>query len=284
MKVLITGSSGRIGKAIAALLIKKHQVLGLDIKPGNYTTFIEDISDKKGTILCVEGMDAIIHCAGLLTPHVGIESEKKFWEVNVCGTENLINACLIHGVKRFVFTSTTSVYGDAMVNSKNAVWVTEELNPRPRDIYDETKLAAETLGFNASLKGLSFLSLRMSRCFPEREDLMTIYRLYRGVDERDVAKAHELALFASIKNYEVLNISCQTPFQSHDIVDLYGKADQVIKKYFPWAEEEFFKRGWIFPRVIDRVYVIDKAKKILGYNPSYNFSECFKFDTEAKLR
>ncbi|MBI5346136.1 MAG: NAD(P)-dependent oxidoreductase [Chlamydiae bacterium] len=187
MKILITGTSGRIGSAIASFLKNKEEVIGLDIKPGPCTTHIIDVRDKEKVFSCVKGMDAVIHCAGLLSPHVGVVSDKEFWDIVVKGTENLLEACLKYGVKRFVYTSTTSIYGNAMVPTKKAVWVTEDLLPQPRDIYDETKAAAEKLCQEASKKGLSCISIRMSRCFPERDDLMAIYRLYRGVDEKDVA-------------------------------------------------------------------------------------------------
>lgn len=247
----------------------------MDHRAGPYTTSIVDIRDREKIFPYVKGTDAVIHCAAFLTPHLTACSDKEFWEVNVAGTENLLEACLQQGVKRFVFTSTTSLYGDAMVDQRKAVWVTEELPPQPRDVYDETKLAAEKLCRDACSQGLSCISLRMSRCFPEPDELMAIYRLYRGVDIRDVVQAHELALYSSIPGYEVVNISNQTPFQQSDREELVGNADVVIKRYFPWAQKEFSMRGWSLPKTIDRVYVVDKAKKLLGYSPSHNFPEWF---------
>lgn len=275
MKILITGTSGRIGSAIASSLKKQHEVIGLDNLAGSYTSSLIDIRDREKIIQCVKGVDAVIHCAAYLPQHLTIYSAREFWDVNVIGTENLLEACLKHDVKRFVFTSTTSVYGDAMVDHRNAVWVTEELLPQSRDVYDETKLAAEALCRDVSEKGLSCISLRMSRCFPEPDELMAIYRLYRGVDIRDVVQAHELALYSPFEGYEALNISNQTPFQQSDREELSGNADAVIMRYFPWAKKEFSRRGWSLPKIIDRVYVIEKAKKLLGYKPSHNFSEWF---------
>lgn len=150
MKVLITGSSGRIGSAIARCLNNKTETICIDNKPGSFTTLLVDIREKEKVFECVKEVDAVIHCAALLTPHIGLFSENEFWQVNVKGTENLLEACLKHNVKRFVFTSTTSVYGDALVHPNKAVWVTEELLPNPRDIYDETKIAAENLCLEAS--------------------------------------------------------------------------------------------------------------------------------------
>ncbi len=239
MKVLLTGSSGRIGSAVARFLSNKVEIVSIDNRPGPLTTSLVDIREKEKIFASVKEVDAVIHCAALLTPHIGLFSESDFWQVNVKGTENLLEACLKYNVKRFVFTSTTSAYGDALTHPKEAVWVTEELLPHPRDIYDETKIAAEKLCLEASKNGLSCISLRMSRCFPEREDLMAIYRLYRGVHESDVARAHELALFSSIQGYEMFNISCQSPFSREEVEELKENADNVILRHFPWAKDEF---------------------------------------------
>jgi nucleoside-diphosphate-sugar epimerase len=275
MRVLLTGSSGRIGTAIARFLQGKVETVGMDKRPGPFTDFLIDIRDRKSVFACVKQVDAVIHCAALLTPHVGFLSEDEFWQVNVQGTKNLLEACLQHNVKRFVFTSTTSVYGDAMLDPEKAVWVTEELPPKARDIYDVTKLSAEKLCLEASDRGLTSISLRMSRCFPEREDLMAIYRLYRGVHEEDVALAHELALFAPIQGYDVFNISSESPFKPAEVEQLKVNAADVIVRHFPWAREAFLQRGWALPQTIDRVYVIEKATKLLGYVPSHNFRSGF---------
>src|SRR6185295_1136076 len=186
MKVLITGTSGRIGSAIANFLRNSHEVIGIDTKMGPHTDFLLDVREKEKIFECVKGVDAVIHCAALLSFHIGVRDDKELREINIQGTENLLKACQKYNVRRFVFTSTTSIYGEAMVHPQRAVWVTEELLPQPRDIYDETKIAAETLCKKSSEKGVSCICLRMSRCFPEREDLMAIYRLYRGVQVQDV--------------------------------------------------------------------------------------------------
>jgi nucleoside-diphosphate-sugar epimerase len=281
MRVLVTGTSGRIGSAIARFLKGKVEVIGLDNRAGPHTSSLTDVREKVKLFTCIKEVDAVIHTAALLTPQVNVCSDEEFWEVNVRGTENLLEACIKYNVKRFVFTSTTSIYGNAMIQPQRAVWVSEELSPQPRDIYDTTKIAAEKLCREACENGLSCLSLRMSRCFPERDELMAIYRLYRGVDVQDVVRAHELALNSTIRGYEVVNISSQSPFQQSDIEELHGNADHVITRYFPWAEKAFLQRGWSLPKIIDSIYVIEKAKKLLGYKPCHNFSEQFLNDREG---
>lgn len=180
-------------------------------------------------------------------------------------------------MQRFIYTSTTSLYGQAMVSPDQAVWVTENLVPQPRDIYDVTKLAAENLcRMMAETHGLSRLSLRVSRFFPEPADLMAIYRLYRGVDVRDAAEAHLLALEAPISGFEIFNISARSPFGEAEVEELYHDAPRVIRRHFPWAEQEFARRNWVLPERIDRVYVIKQAEQQLGYQPKFNFEALFQ--------
>lgn len=277
--ILITGSSGRIGGALAESLRNDYTIIGVDIRSGPCTTHIVDIQSPD-IVKLVGKADIVVHAAALLPQHVGLYDDKKFWDVNVRGTENLLNACLKNKVSRFVLTSTTSVYGHAMIHPQKAVWVTEELQPQPKDIYDKTKLAAEGLCHSAINNGLeSCLCLRISRCFPEAEKLMAIYRLYRGISIQDVVLAHRLAITSNIKGFDIMNISSKTPFNESELNDLYHHADIQIIKHHPHAKGIFQERGWTFPKTIDRVYVIEKAERLLGFHPAHNFME-FVRDTK----
>ena len=197
MKILVTGSSGRIGGAIAARLTLRHQVTGLDLRAGPLTSEIADVEDTARLESLLPGTDAVVHTASLHVPDLAARSREEFRAVNVDATRRLLQAAGAAGVGRFIYTSTTSLYGDAMLPANGvAAWVDESLPPQPRDVYDETKLAAEEACRDAARAGLACTSLRMSRCFPEEPRLVAIYRLFRGVDADDVAQAHELALAA----------------------------------------------------------------------------------------
>jgi len=277
VKILVTGSSGRIGGAIAARLKLRHQVTGLDVRPGPLTTEIADVEDTARLANLLPGTDAIVHTASLHVPDLAARSDEAFRAVNVDATRRLLQAAGSAGVGRFVYTSTTSLYGDAMLPAGGAaVWVDESLAPQPRDIYDETKLAAEDACRDAARAGLACTSLRMSRCFPEEPRLVAIYRLYRGVDAEDVAQAHELALDTVGGGFEVYNVSAPTPFVRADCRRLFEDAASVLLERFPWAEAEFGSRAWQLPRSIDRVYVVDKAIAGLGYRPRHDFASLFR--------
>jgi UDP-glucose 4-epimerase len=161
-----------------------------------------------------------------------------------------------------------------MVPRETAVWVTEELAPVPRDLYDVTKFAAEGLCRNVSAAhGLSCVILRVARFFPEPPNHMAIYRLYKGVDLRDVVTAHGLALQAASPGCQVFNIAARSPFTAGETAELLHDPQRVILRHVPAAGERFAKLGWQFPSRIDRVYVIEKAERALGYRPAFNLME-----------
>lgn len=276
MKILVTGSSGRVGGAIAARLSLRHAVTGVDLKAGPLTTELADIENTARLAELLAGVDAVVHTASLHVPDLAARSAADFRAINVDATRRLLAAAGESGVGRFVYTSTTSLYGDAMLpDACEAVWVTESLAPRPRDIYDETKLAAEEACAEAARAGLPAVALRMSRCFPEDPRLVAIYRLYRGVDAEDVAQAHELALAPGRSGFAVFNISAPTPFAQADCRRLFHDAAAVLLERHPWAAAEFARRGWQLPRSIDRVYVVNRAIEELGYRPQHDFAALF---------
>jgi UDP-glucose 4-epimerase len=277
VKVLVTGSSGRIGGAVAARLALRHTVTGLDRRPGPLTHVVADVADTQAVAPALDGIDAVVHTASLHVPDLASRSREDFREVNVEATRRLLAAAGEAGVRRFVYTSTTSLYGDAMLPAEGeAAWVTESLAPRPRDVYDETKLAAEAACAAAARAGLACTSLRMSRCFPEDPRLVATYRLYRGVDADDVAQAHELSLAGEAGGYRVFNVSAPPPFGRADCRRIFEDAESAILERHPWAAEEFAARGWLLPRSIDRVYVVDKAIAELGYRPQHDFAALFR--------
>jgi UDP-glucose 4-epimerase len=276
MRILVTGTSGKIGSTIAGYLQPEHEIIGLDLVPGKVTTVCGDIANRVLVNKIMPGVEAVIHTASLHAPHVATHSAAEFVHTNVEGVLVLLDMAQKHGVTRFVYTSTTSVYGEAMVSPDSAVWVTEELAPRPRDIYDRTKLDAEALCRDAAIRhSMHCVVLRMSRCFPEPPPLMAIYRLYRGVDARDAAQAHALALSKPGELFRIYNISAQSPFQKEDLKTLVTNPKTIIQKRCPMAITEFCHRSWVLPKRIDRVYVIDRAQKELGFIPQYGLPEFF---------
>ena len=273
-KILVTGSSGRLGKELVEQLKqKKYHVIGIDIIPSHTTDCLIDIRDSTQVQEFTVGFDAIIHTAALHGKHYELHYPRiDFIRTNIDGTVNLLNACVANSIKKFLYISTTSIYGNAMDNPNQAVWVDESLAPDPRDIYDITKLTCELLCRDFFEKNqIETTVLRVSRFLPENDNLKAIHRLYRGLDERDGAMGIILALEKSFQTFEIFNISNDSPFTKNDLAELINNPKSVIKKYFPQAEAIFLAKNWTFPTKIDRVYSIEKAKKELNYHPTNNF-------------
>lgn len=185
MQILITGTSGRLGSALAQRLSCAHAIIGLDVVPGPYTTHLGRVTDRAQVFALAQGVEVILHTASLQPQHLRNHSRAAFVDTIIHGTLNLLESALAHQVRQFIYTSTTSLYGEAMVPRDSAAWVTEELAPIPRDLYDVTKFAAEGLcqGVSAA-HGLSCTILRVARVFPESPNNMAIYWLYKDVDLR----------------------------------------------------------------------------------------------------
>ena len=135
MRVLVTGSSGHLGEALVRTLRETaHEVIGVDRTASPFTGSVGTIVDRAVVSRSMQGIDAVIHTATLHKPHVGTHSRQDFVDTNITGTLNLLEEAVSAGVKSFVFTSTTSVFGGAMTPPRDApaVWVTEDLRPSRR--------------------------------------------------------------------------------------------------------------------------------------------------------
>lgn len=273
MRVLVTGSSGRVGRAVVArLLADGHAVTGFDRAPASTTDRVADLGDGAALRAALAGADAVVHAAALHAPHVGVLPDADFRRINVDGARALCDAAAAAGVRRIVLTSTTALYGAAADGADAAAWVDEDTIPEPQTIYHRTKLAAEALLREAALRGGPTLRvLRMSRCFPEPTPAMAVLRLHRGVDVRDVASAHALALQHPGSAHDTFVVSGATPFRCEDAALLALDAALAIRRRAPALAEAFAVRGWSLPAAIDRVYDSARAIAGLGWRPRHGF-------------
>lgn len=270
MRVVVTGSSGRIGTAICKALGSICEVIGTDNRPSPATSFVGDISDRTLLARVMEGAEAVIHAGALHAPHVGVVPDSEFQRVNVDATSLVAETARDAGVRRLIFTSTTALYG-ARVNVGMCAWIDEEARPIPKTIYHRTKFAAENILEDMAGPNLSIRVLRISRCFPEPANLMAIYRLYRGIDLRDAVEAHVRALGNRGPAFQRYVISAQTPFLREDLAELATNASDVIARRAPALFKEFTRRGWALPTGIDRVYTSANAADGLEWRPQYGF-------------
>ena len=289
MKVLVTGSAGHLGEALVRTLRElQYEVLGLDILESPFVTHVGSICDRSCVRRSMRGVQAVFHAATLHKPHVATHSRQDFVDTNVSGTLNLLEEALAANVESLVYTSTTSVFGEALVPPPEApaAWITEDVAPVPKNIYGVTKAAAEDLCelFHRN-HGMACLVLRTSRFFPEEDDKKAVREnysdsnakaneyLYRRVDIEDVVGAHLLAAGkAAAIGFRKYIISATTPFRPEDLADLRIDAPRIVRQRAPEYEAEYERRRWkLFPS-IDRVYVNERARNELGWQPRYDFN------------
>lgn len=272
MKIILTGSSGRIGRAIFGSLAGEHEVIGVDLSVFSTTQVIADCGDEAVMRPLLEGAKAVVHTAGPHAPHVNQVPDEEFTRVNVEATEHLYNWALAAGVERFVYTSTTALYGNAIIPGE-CTWVDEETAPQPKSIYHRTKLAGEERLRALATAKLPVRVLRMSRCFPETAPLMASYRLHRGIDARDVGEGHRLALDHNGPAFARFILSGTTLLKREDSEGLAADAPSIIRKRAPGLAKAFEQRGWELPRTIDRVYDASAAEKALGWRTQWGWEE-----------
>jgi nucleoside-diphosphate-sugar epimerase len=289
MAVLVTGSSGHLGEALVrSLRAAGQEAVGLDVRPSPYTSVVGSVSDRDCVDSCLEGVDAVVHLATLHKPHIATHGPRQFVQTNISGTLVLLEAAVTAGVRAFVFTSTTSAFGAALrpAPGRPAIWVTEDLQPVPRNIYGVTKVAAEDLcHLYHNRRGLACVVLRTSRFFPEEDDEASIRAdftgenakanelLFRRADLEDVVQAHQCALSEAPRiGFDRFIISATTPFRPEDLKMLREDAPAVLRRRMPAFEPVYRERGWrMFPE-IDRVYDNRRARDVLGWRPRYDFA------------
>jgi nucleoside-diphosphate-sugar epimerase len=283
VRVVLTGSSGRIGRAIFAALVRAgHDVTGVDVAPFSTTRIVGDCADGALMARLCEGADAVIHTAGPHAPHVGLTEEAGFERVNVGATAMLYETARAAGCSRFLYTSTTALYGEA-VREGGCTWIDEDTPPQPRTVYHRTKLAAETLLAERARPDCPVRVLRMSRCFPEPAPAMAAYRLHRGIDARDVAAGHLAALAHKGAPFERFILSGDTPFGPEDCGALAGDTPAVLRERVPALAAAFAARGWALPQRIDRVYAARRAAGALGWRTRFGWEEVIAQFDRASL-
>ena len=303
MKVLVTGAAGFIGSNLAEKLAARgDEVVGLDnfndyydpqkkrhnaqrlAAYPNFKMMEMDIRDREHLfeVFEEEKFERVAHLAAMAGVRFAVQFPALYVEVDLNGTQNLMDAALAAGgVDNFVFASTSSVYG----NTSQIPFVETDPCDRPLQPYAAAKRAAEILGYAYHyLYGLNFTVIRFFTVYGPngRPDMMAylladsitkgkqiplyeggqMYRDWTYVD--DITDGVVAALDRPL-GYEIINLGRGEPILLKDFVELIeslaGKKANVLNK--PKLAADFIRNE----------ADITKARRLLNYNPRVSVEE-----------
>lgn len=164
MYILVTGSSGRIGRLVVKTLLERgERVIGFDAVSSsfsheNFTGIVSEFSDTAALSQACDCVDAILHLGAFMSWKK--EDQQKIFEANVSGTLNILAAAVENGAKKFVFASSGEVYPD---RNPQYLPIDEKHPTKPTSPYGLSKLMAEeAVRFYERVHGLPSVILRFS--------------------------------------------------------------------------------------------------------------------------
>jgi UDP-glucuronate 4-epimerase len=297
---LLTGAAGFIGARTAELLLEAgHRVVGADDVNDAYDPRMKrhrlarlakhaafrfhelDIA-RKGALAALgeEPFDAVLNLAARAGVRASVANPWVYVDANVTGTLNLLEWCRARGIRKFVLSSTSSVYG----GSDAAVFREDQESSRPISPYAATKKAAEALCHTwHALHGFDVTVLRYFTVYgPAGRPDMSVFRFVRNVREgepitvygdgtmaRDFTYVDDIArgTLAALRplGYEIVNLGGEHPFEVRELVATVeaalGRKAEI--RYEP-----------AHPADVPRTAAcIDKARRLLGWEPRVSLAE-----------
>lgn len=297
---LVTGGAGFVGSHLVEELLRRgEQVRVLDnfatSTRENLGTFLDDVELIEGDIRsyhtvreAVDGMDIIFHQGALPSVPRSVEDPLTTNEVNVTGTLNVLDAARNVGVKRVVFASSSSVYGDNEEIPKR-----EEMLPIPISPYGVSKLTGENYcEVFSRIYGLETVALRYFNVFGPRQDPQSSYAAFiprfivgiaagreltiygDGTQSRDftyvsnVVDANIRAAHVEGVSGQVFNIACGSSLTVNEVVGIIREA---------LGTEGRVKHGPPAPGDVPHSLAdITRAREKLGYEPELSAEEGLK--------
>jgi len=302
MKVLVTGGAGFIGSNLAALLLAGgHEISILDdfnnfydpcIKRANIAALKNavrlheaDIRDEPAVqrIIREGGFDTIIHLAARAGVRPSILEPKLYIDTNINGTYNLLEAAKHHGVGRFIFASSSSIYGVIeSVPFSEEMCINATISP-----YAATKIAGEQLCSNYShLYGMRCLCLRFFTVYgPGQRPDLAIHKFTKNIHNGiaidqygDGSTARDYTYVDDItQGIEACLRHDDGPL--HDIFNLGENQTTTLAELIALIERALGKKAVINrlpdqPGDVPLTYAnIDKARRFLGYSPVTKIAE-----------
>jgi UDP-glucuronate 4-epimerase len=303
MNIVVTGCAGFIGShVVEKLLTLNHHVIGIDnfddfylvgikernilpsLKNENFRLYRKDIRDKnaiENIFRSAGSVHAVIHLAARAGVRPSIDDPILYSDVNIIGTNILLDAMRKYGIKKLVFASSSSVYG----NNKKVPFSEYDPVDHPISPYAATKKAGELLCYTYyHLHGIEAFCLRFFTVYgPRQRPEMAITKFVdaiihnkpislfaNGLSSRDYTYVQDIvsgviSALSNVSKFEIINIGNSSPI---NLLSLLGVIENSIGKK---------SRYNLLPAQVgdvDETYAdISKASRILNYHPEYSIEK-----------
>lgn len=273
MRVVVTGASGKAGRAVVRDLVERHDVLAVDLVPPRepVSPFVAaDLTELGQTMETLAGAQAVVHLAAIPAP--GIRSEETTFRTNILSTYNIFEASRVLALERVVWASSETILGLPFEREQPAYApIDEDHPPYPESSYAISKLLSEELARQLNRwTGTPYVGLRFSNImelddytrFPSFWDDATLRRwnLWGYIDARDVALSCRLALEADLRGAEHFIIAAADTVMNRPSRELMAEVYPSVS-YRP-TEGEY-----------DTLLSIEKARRLLGYEPEHSWRD-----------
>ena len=303
-KVLVIGGAGFIGGFVVKELLKepvKEVIIYDNFTRGKMENIEESLKDSRCTIYplggdvreidildkAMEDVDYVFHLAAMWLLHCK-DFPRTAFDVNIAGTFNVLEACVKHNVKKLIYSSSASVYGDAV-----EVPMTEEHPFNNKNFYGATKISGEAMctAFNDRY-GLNVIGLRYMNVYGPGQDQHAVYsgvvpimlnkidkgesptingdgsQAYDFIYVEDVARANIAALKSDV-DFGYYNVGTEVQTTIKELCDtiLELKNSNLKVTYIPYSEDD--ARQLVQNRIGSRA----KAEKELGFKYKYSLKE-----------
>ena len=271
-KIVVTGGSGKAGRAVVKdLLDHDYSVLNVDIQPPTerLCPFLQsDITQLGQAYEVLENVDAVVHLAAIPAP--GLQPASVIFDVNMISTYNIFAAAIAVGLERIVWASSETTLGLPFDREQPAYAPIDEEHPLyPESSYALSKVLSEEMARQMNRwSRIPIIGLRFSNImephdyarFPGFWDNAQLrkWNLWGYVDARDVAQSCRRALEADVEGADHFIIAAGDTCMNRSNAELLAE---------------------VFPNVplreglgdFDTLLSVDKARRILGYEPQYSW-------------
>ena len=303
-KILVIGGAGFIGSFVVTELLKhpvKEVVIYDNFARGNKEYLLKQLKDERCSVFpfggdireidildtAIQGKDYVISLAAMWLLHCK-DYPRTAFDVNIAGTFNVFEACVKHNVKKLIWSSSASVYGDAV-----ELPMTEKHPFNNKNFYGASKIAGEAMAtaFNDRY-GLKIIGLRYMNVYGPHQDQTAAYtgvvpimlnkieaneapsingdgsQAYDFVYVEDVARANVQALISG-QDFGMYNVGTEVQTTINELCEMILKLKESKLKvqYNPYSEDD--ARSMVKNRIGSRV----KAEQELGFKYKYELKE-----------